>query len=171
MAQAARIFGEYAVVAAIGGGVAAMVAWWVTGRVSHAATALLVGSVLVGVLAVTVEPLMAGEAATGVNLVPFRTIVQLAPTSLARRNIAGNVVLFVPVGFAFGWAFRRRRHGFAAALAAALGLSATIEALQWVLPVGRVVDVDDVILNVVGAAVGATVAAVVVRGLRSVRRS
>ncbi len=171
MAQVVRIFGEYGVAMAVVGGVAGVVAWRVTGRVPPAVTAALVGSVLAGVLAVTVEPLMAGEPATGINLVPFRTIIQLAPTSLARRNIAGNVVLFVPVGFAFGLVFRRRRHGFVAAVAAALALSLGIEALQWLLPVGRVVDVDDVILNVAGAAVGALLAAVALRGLRAVRRS
>ena len=96
----------------------------------------------------------------GVNLVPFASTRQLATNSVAAsvavRNVAGNVLLFVPFGF-FAAAWWRGRRPWAVAVGAAAALSVAVEVGQAVFPSGRSVDVDDVILNVCGAAIGAGV--------------
>ncbi|MGV8084501.1 MAG: VanZ family protein [Coriobacteriia bacterium] len=94
------------------------------------------------------------------NLIPLRTIVEFMHPELsgrAVRQLAGNVVLFVPLGVllpAMGARFRRMRP----LLTTALLVSAGIELTQLALLIGHVavrsVDVDDVILNTLGAAIG-----------------
>jgi len=80
-------------------------------------------------------------------------------------NIAGNAAMFAPAGllaaFALGWGVRR-------VSAVALVLSVTIELLQ--LASGRSADVDDLILNTAGAAVGALLCLLAAR-LRQQRHS
>ena len=95
-----------------------------------------------------------------VNVVPLRTILELARpehATQAIRQLAGNVVPFVPFGLLLPilWV-RFRRIGqllFAAALA-----SLAIEILQLTLRlagvISRSIDIDDVILNTLGALVG-----------------
>ena len=95
-----------------------------------------------------------------INLIPLRTILELArPEHMhqAVRQLLGNVVMFIPLGMLLpAVAARYRRPG--ALLLAAACVSAGIELAQFALRFvglpGRSVDVDDVILNVLGAAVG-----------------
>lgn len=71
------------------------------------------------------------------------------------RNARGNVLLFVPLGFLLPLVWRRLRLGKALQIAIAVSLS--IELLQWLsssLGSYRAVDINDVILNVVGACLG-----------------
>jgi len=63
-------------------------------------------------------------------------------------NFVGNIVWFVPLG----WMLRRR--GPARAMFAGAAVSLLLEALQWLLMTG-VTDVDDVIVNALGALLGA----------------
>lgn len=89
------------------------------------------------------------------SLVPFASIVQLATetsAAVAVRNLLGNVVLFVPFGILLPLLFRRL-HRPQAALWRFAALSLTIELAQLVTR-ARSVDVDDVILNTVGAMLG-----------------
>lgn len=120
---------------------------------------LLVGSVA-GVISVTLFgstwPAGPGHHA---NLVPFRFLPEVlgsAGHTLARAAVVANVLLFAPIGF-FGQLLRRRCPLTIAAVA--LALSVAIEAVQF--ETGRVADVDDVILNGVGALLGALAAAMV----------
>ena len=62
-----------------------------------------------------------------------------------------NVVVFVPIGFALGLAFRKLK-GWQAVLVG-MGISVGIELLQWFFRKGFA-DVDDVIHNVLGCGLG-----------------
>ena len=120
--------------------------------------------VMLAVLGITLEPLAAGAPATA-NWVPFATIIDQATSqidaSIAFRNIGLNVALFVPVGFLWTWAAVRSGRSWATALLAGIGLSVFVELVQFLAPLGRAVDVDDVLLNSLGTLLGAL-------GLRSV---
>lgn len=114
--------------------------------------------VALAVLGITLEPLAVGAPATA-NWVPFATIIDQATSqidaSVAFRNVGLNVVLFVPVGFVWTWAAVRSGRSWATALLAGIGLSLLIELVQLLSPLGRAVDVDDVLLNSLGTLLGA----------------
>jgi glycopeptide antibiotics resistance protein len=100
----------------------------------------------------------------GVNLIPgagIRAALVNVNTRLGMMNLLGNIALFVPIGFfavLAGWNVSR-------AIAIAAGLSAAIEVVQFLL--GRTVDIDDVVLNALGGAMGAVTA----RAVQLVRRT
>ncbi len=95
------------------------------------------------------------------NLEPFATIdraLELGPRSVSFRLMIGNIAAFVPFGILLPLVVSTR---WSAALVVigALWLSAAIELGQlaisyWIGFAYRSTDVDDVILNVLGAAVG-----------------
>jgi glycopeptide antibiotics resistance protein len=62
-----------------------------------------------------------------------------------------NIAVFIPVGLALGLAFRKAK-GWQAAMAG-MGVSVGIELLQWLFRKGFA-DVDDVMHNVLGCALG-----------------
>ena len=73
--------------------------------------------------------------------------------SLAVINLAGNVAVFVPLGFCLRMALRRTRRPTLAALLLGAAVSVPAELLQ--LATGtRTTDVDDVLLNVLGVVIG-----------------
>jgi len=78
----------------------------------------------------------------------------------------GNVVVFIPVGSSFAALVREgsRWRAFKLAVAGGLALSLLIETIQLALPT-RATDVDDLIFNSVGAALGAALM-LLVRGRR-----
>lgn len=67
-------------------------------------------------------------------------------------NLVGNVAAFVPLGLLVPW-IRTRRTEFREVVLLGLGLSLAIEMLQYASG-RRVADVDDVLLNTVGALLG-----------------
>ncbi len=73
-------------------------------------------------------------------------------------NLAGNVVVFVPLGAALALALDGQLTGRRLLLATLVGagLSLSIELLQITIP-SRVTAVDDLLLNTVGTAIGALV--------------
>lgn len=85
--------------------------------------------------------------------------IAASPSSLAAILLAGNILLYVPIGFAgtFGWYDRRR-----SVLVGCLLLSIAVETLQ-MLALGRVAALDDVILNMTGATIGYGLASLMVR--------
>ncbi len=105
------------------------------------------------------------------NLEPFATIdraLELGPRSVSFRLMIGNIAAFVPFGILLPLIVRTRWSA-AVVVIGALWLSAAIELGQlaisyWIGAAYRSTDVDDVILNVVGAALGYLVF-VVLRGL------
>lgn len=90
------------------------------------------------------------------NYVPFKTIMPYLkgqPTWIvAIYNIGGNIVSFIPLGF-FVPAIYCRPPMLKQVLAFALLFSAILEGVQVLLRAG-VFDIDDIILNVLGAVVG-----------------
>ena len=105
---------------------------------------------------------------SGFNLVPFVNFLKKTETGRIfdfahfLEYIGGaalNILLFVPFGI-FAGVFCRlnyiRRPVLKAFLFAA-ALSAALELLQLVLPAGRFADIDDVIFNALGGALGAWV--------------
>lgn len=84
------------------------------------------------------------------NLVPFRSFSSDPPRTLS--EVAGNVALFVPLGMLLP--FLSRRWSLPRVLLLALVLSALLEVCQYVLNRGRLADIDDVMLNALGAVLG-----------------
>ena len=90
----------------------------------------------------------------GVNLRPLRTIAQYfsrGNRELFIINIAGNVGIFAPLGFFIPLLWPRWRKWYKTVLWG-FGISCLIEAAQ--IFTFRSVDVDDVLLNTLGAALG-----------------
>ncbi len=91
------------------------------------------------------------------NLIPVIPIVQglvSAEADITAFNALGNIVLFVPLGAALVWRF-----GLSPTLVVAIASvgSVAIESFQAVAAMGRSVDINDVLLNASGAAIGALV--------------
>jgi glycopeptide antibiotics resistance protein len=82
-----------------------------------------------------------------------------SPAQLFARDVAGNVLAFIPLGFAIGMIPRSRRK--ALVLAGAVALPFLIEAVQLVAtPLGRLCQSGDVVDNLTGLVIGLVVAAV-----------
>jgi len=102
------------------------------------------------------------------NIIPFATIdraFELGPRSPSFRLMVGNIAAFVPFGLLLPLAFRMRWPVLTMGLAA-LALSVGIEAGQATISASlgyayRSTDIDDVILNVLGALIGALAFALV----------
>lgn len=97
-----------------------------------------------------------------INLIPFKTILSeltgMNPLVgsedkllVSMLNLAGNLFLFVPVGFILS-AMKRNKKCLIYVLISSLLITCTIEILQYLL--GRSADIDDVILRMLGASIG-----------------
>ena len=132
---------------------------------------------LTAVLAITIVPLPlardAGEARLNLHPLVY-TVRCFAPSNPAYRalractkNTFGNVILFMPFGLLLPFVWRRVRNmGIVIVLAVlfSLGIEST-QYLERAFGTYRAVDVDDVLLNVLGAFLGALI------GLPAVRRA
>jgi glycopeptide antibiotics resistance protein len=88
---------------------------------------------------------------SGSNLIPFREMFRYKFGSAPFiKNILGNVLLFMPYGVAIGYYTRTKKIRYSLLLGLILSLS--IETTQFLI--GRVFDVDDIILNLVGTVLG-----------------
>lgn len=148
-------------------GAAAMIVVIVMGRVRGTSGPTIVARcALIGavgwILALTIFPIPVEARGwrfhrlfSNVHFVPFGTIRSQLAFGLEyseARQLIGNVVLFVPFGFLLPAAVPTRRRLWVTLVVAA-GLSVLIESLQAILP-EHATDVDDVILNTTGAALG-----------------
>ncbi|MEU9338604.1 VanZ family protein [Streptomyces sp. NPDC048290] len=125
-------------------------------------------AVLDGLLAVSVLPFLYATLSRGygsgrtLSVVPFSELsssfstAQVALSEVTLMNIGGNTALLFLFGALLPVRSRRCR-GFARVAAVAALLSIGVEAAQYALAVGRVSSVDDVLVNVVGALIGALV--------------
>ena len=92
------------------------------------------------------------------NLVPFVEIRRFwiyrkqLGTFAVFSNIFGNVIGFLPFGFILPVIFRRMNSGFLICISGFI-LSLTVEVIQLITKVGCF-DVDDLILNTLGAVLG-----------------
>ena len=116
-----------------------------------ALVALLIYSALLREATLTGTP-PPGQDTAPVNLVPFATIRATIASPLSITGTAyvllGNFLMLGPVAI-FLLAVRRRPSvGVCLLVLAAISLA--IEAFQWYSNIGRVVDVDDLMLNTMG---------------------
>ena len=143
---------------------------WLRGEpytaVSYASRVLLLGAIG-AVLVVTLTGGEPGGASNGVNLMPgdgIRRALLNSDRNLGLLNLAGNIAMFVPVAFLLPMATGLRwRHCVSLCVVASLG----IEIAQ--VSLGRAFDIDDVLLNGLGAVAGAAVGVVVAGGFRRAR--
>lgn len=86
------------------------------------------------------------------NIIPFKEIFRynIISTSFF-KNVIGNILLYMPFGL-FVSAYLNNKKIFPALLLTIVA-SVTIETVQ--LVIGRVFDVDDIMLNVIGGTLGA----------------
>lgn len=88
---------------------------------------------------------------SGVNLVPFKEIFRYSYGSYKfMKNIVGNILLFIPFGFFVAYYLNTKK--FSTMFIISLIVSSCTEVIQY--HIGRVFDVDDIILNVFGALLG-----------------
>lgn len=101
------------------------------------------------------------ELAENINLIPFATLgrywqlLQGGDGGLVRHafiNLAGNVVMFIPLGALLPAVYSRLR-GFFQTFFFSVMLIATVEALQYATLLGTC-DIDDLILNLAGVILG-----------------
>lgn len=89
--------------------------------------------------------------AAGNNLIPFQEIFRHPVGSrLFLKNVLGNILLFLPYGF-FISHYLKEKKTFPI-LILTLIVSVAVESTQ--LMIGRVFDIDDILLNVVGGVLG-----------------
>ena len=85
------------------------------------------------------------------NFIPFREIFRYNITSrLFIKNVLGNMIMFLPFGFFASYYLRAEK--LTLPLILTLVASLSIEVVQ--MAIGRVFDVDDIILNLLGGTVG-----------------
>ena len=76
-------------------------------------------------------------------------------------NLLGNIGMFIPLGFGLPWVYARLRRFWKTLLASA-GLIVCVELVQLVTLLGHC-DVDDLILNLIGTAIGYAIWALTLR--------
>ena len=99
----------------------------------------------------------------GVNLIPFKEMFRYEFGSYKfMKNIIGNILLFIPYGFFSSYYLNNKKTGTNVMLC--LIATFCIESIQYYI--GRVFDIDDIILNVLGGFIGCIlyVALVAIKG-------
>lgn len=85
------------------------------------------------------------------NFIPFKEMFRYRIFSpLFYKNVIGNMIMFMPYGFFITYFLKLEKTRSASLLI--LIASTTIECTQ--LAIGRVFDIDDIILNVIGGLIG-----------------
>lgn len=88
---------------------------------------------------------------SGNNFIPFREIFRYDFGSrLFIKNVAGNMLLFLPFGFFISYYLKSEKAWLPVVLT--LIASCSIEVVQMVI--GRVFDIDDILLNLLGGLLG-----------------
>lgn len=89
--------------------------------------------------------------AKGYNLIPFKEMFRYKIGSrLFFKNVVGNTLMFIPFGFFTSYILREIKLRWVIVIT--LIVSVTIELTQ--SQIGRIFDIDDVILNVIGGVFG-----------------
>lgn len=87
----------------------------------------------------------------GINLIPFKEMFRYEIGSYKFiKNIIGNIVLFIPYGFFSSYYLDNKK--MSTNIFLCLVATFTIETIQYYI--GRVFDIDDIILNVIGGLIG-----------------
>jgi glycopeptide antibiotics resistance protein len=111
---------------------------------------------VIGILMVTLFPARWGVD-NNIQLVPLVSIYDVlfnsVDISVPICILGFNILLFIPFGFFMAWeisSFNLARR----TLFIGTSLSIVVEILQFLLPIGRIANVDDVILNTIGTLMG-----------------
>jgi glycopeptide antibiotics resistance protein len=158
-------------IVSIVGSILLLVASLSGGRASRRLAAALLVATAVSIIVVTLGGQNVGTGRS-VNLQPgagIRAELHNVNRALGVVNVLGNLILFIPLGWlvavrALYPPRSRVTRGIVLGVVVGLALSASIEVSQYFL--GRSADMDDVLLNTLGSALGALVGA----QLSSVRR-
>ena len=87
----------------------------------------------------------------GINLIPFKEMFRYEFGSYKfLKNIVGNILLFIPYGFFCSYYLNNRK--ISSNVLLCLIATFCIESIQYYI--GRVFDIDDIILNVLGGFIG-----------------
>jgi len=85
------------------------------------------------------------------NFIPFKEMFRYSIGSpLFYKNVIGNILLFAPLGFFISRYLKAKKYLIVFILSLIVSLS--IEFVQ--LKIGRVFDIDDIILNLIGSFIG-----------------
>lgn len=85
------------------------------------------------------------------NFIPFKEMFRYEfGSNMFFRNVVGNMLMFIPFGYFVSYLLNEKK--LSVILVLTLITSLTIEITQ--LLIGRVFDIDDIILNIVGALLG-----------------
>lgn len=85
------------------------------------------------------------------NLIPFKEMFRFSLGSrMFFKNVFGNIILFLPYGFFLSYFVKLKKVKIITSLS--LFVSFIVEIIQY--RIGRVFDVDDIILNVIGGIIG-----------------
>ena len=88
---------------------------------------------------------------SSINLIPFKEMFRYTFGSYKFiKNVVGNILLFLPFGFFVSYYLNTRK--MSTPLVVSLIVSFSAEAIQYYI--GRVFDIDDIILNVFGGFLG-----------------
>lgn len=91
------------------------------------------------------------NATVGMNLVPFSEITRYEfGSKLFMYNVIGNMLIFVPFGYLIGIYVNPKK--IWPVILTTMATSLTVEFVQ--LKIGRAFDIDDILLNLVGAIIG-----------------
>jgi glycopeptide antibiotics resistance protein len=159
MTQLWRSFGDLAPLLVLVA-IATLLGLLFVGRLSEAlrrtATAAVLVTWLLGVAAVTLLP-AGGLRGRSADLVPFRSTLRMVTDAVdwevATAQAGGNVALFVPLGLLLPL-LSATRYSLGRTLAIASTIGVCIETAQWLLALGRVTSIDDVIFAALGATMG-----------------
>ena len=87
----------------------------------------------------------------GNNFTPFKEMFRYTlGSNLFIKNVIGNMVMFMPYGFFTGYFLKINK--VSVVLLLSMLVSTSIEVIQGYI--GRVFDIDDIILNVIGSIIG-----------------
>lgn len=85
------------------------------------------------------------------NFIPFKEMFRYEFGSrLFFKNVIGNMIMFMPYGFFIGYFLKINKN--TSAIILSIITSLTIELTQ--LKIGRVFDIDDILLNIIGGLIG-----------------
>ncbi len=85
------------------------------------------------------------------NLIPFKEMFRFEfGSKMFLKNVLGNIILFLPYGFYLSYFVKLKKVKYI--IAFSLFVSLIVETIQY--RIGRVFDIDDVILNLVGGILG-----------------
>ncbi len=88
---------------------------------------------------------------SGINIIPFSEILRYEiGTKMFYYNVIGNIIIFIPFGYLISSYINPKR--IWGIIITSLGTSSIVEFVQ--LQIGRSFDIDDIILNIVGAIIG-----------------